>query len=258
MPTIDQNLIAELEKIKEPGPLMAELFKRFGQRAAIGTSGQLTGSALIAMAVEAGAKPRVFTNDTLKLFPETYELFDAIEKKYGLKVERFGPDPKEVQAMVSEYGEFLFFDSKERQELCCTIRKVHPNNRALDSLDVWFTGLRADQSKARAATPKFQIVEHSQGGKMRPILKVAPLVDWTEAKVREYSAAKGVPVHKLLEQKLPGDWYYESLGCMICTTPIGPNEPRRAGRWRWFNTSDDKKECGLHLPAKPNPEKKSS
>src|SRR5690349_6177172 len=121
MPSIDQNLITELEQIKEPGTLMAELFKRFGARAAIGTSGQLTGTALIALAIEAGAKPRVFTNDTYRLFPETYELFDAIEKRYGMKIERFGPDPKEVEAMVTEYGENLFFDSKERQELCCTV-----------------------------------------------------------------------------------------------------------------------------------------
>jgi 3'-phosphoadenosine 5'-phosphosulfate sulfotransferase (PAPS reductase)/FAD synthetase len=52
----------------------------------------------------------------------------------------------------------------------------------------------------------------------------------------------------LFEKKLPGGWYYESLGCVICTTPIGPHEPRRAGRWRWFNALDGKKECGLHLP----------
>lgn len=254
MTTIDQNLIAELEKIKDPGQLMADLFHRFGARAAIGTSGQLTGTALIAMAVEAGAKPRVFTNDTRRLFPETYEFFDAIENRYGLKVERFGPDPKEVDAMVSAYGENLFFDSKERQELCCAVRKVHPNNRALDTVDVWLTGLRADQSRSRGATPKFKIIDHAQDGYRRPILKVAPLVDWTEAKVREYLKSHSVPTHKLLDQKLPGGWYYESLGCAICTTPIGPNEPRRAGRWRWFNTSDDKKECGLHFP--PNPEKK--
>src|SRR5439155_9439031 len=86
-----------------------------------------------------------------------------------------------------------------------------------------------------------------EGEGTRPILKVAPLATWTEAKVREYLKANHVPVHKLLEAKLPGGWYYESLGCILCTTPIGPNEPRRAGRWRWFNALDDKKECGLHL-----------
>jgi phosphoadenosine phosphosulfate reductase len=258
MTAIDASLVQELEKIAEPGALLAELFRRFGPRAAIGTSGQLTGTVLIDLAVRAGAKPRVFTNDTLRLFPETYEFFDALEKKYGLKIERFGPDPAELEKMVSRHGEYLFFDSKAKQEYCCEVRKVLPNERALHTLDVWITGLRADQSASRAATPRFQILSHVQDGAERPILKVAPLVDWTEARLREYMKAHGVPVHKLLEAKFPGGWYYESLGCMLCTTPIGPGEPRRAGRWRWFTggagTADDKKECGLHLPTKTKSE----
>jgi phosphoadenosine phosphosulfate reductase len=247
---IDQSLIADLEKIKEPGPLMAELERRYPGRVAIGTSGQLTGSALIELMVQAGVKkPRVFTNDTYRLFPETYELFETLEKRYGFNIERYTPPAQELDAMVRDYGEFLFFDSKERQELCCHIRKVLPNNQALDTLDVWITGLRADQSKARAGVKRFEIIQHGAC----PILKVAPLVDWTEQKVREYLKAHNVPVHKLLEQKLPGGFYYESLGCVLCTTPIGPNEPRRAGRWRWFNHVDSNKECGLHLPTPEKP-----
>src|SRR4029077_15159715 len=132
---INDALIAELEKITEPGPLLAELDRRFPKRMAIGTSGQLTGCALIDLAVQAKIKPRVFTNDTLRLFPETHELFDALEKKYKLKIERFKPDPEDVKAMVEAYGEYLFFDSKERQEFCCHVRKVLPNNKALDTLD---------------------------------------------------------------------------------------------------------------------------
>jgi phosphoadenosine phosphosulfate reductase len=251
MTSIDQALISSLETITDPGRLMAELQRRFGDRMAIGTSGQLTGCVLIDLAVRAGVKPRVFTNDTYRLFPETYELFDELERRYDIKVERFTPDAKELEQMVSQYGEHLFFDSKERQELCCRVRKVNPNQRALNTLDAWITGLRADQSRARAQTPRLQIIDHEQDGAARRILKAAPLVDWTEARLREYIAANNVPVHKLLNQKLPGGFYYESLGCILCTTPIGPNEPRRAGRWRWFNTSDDKKECGLHLPPPP-------
>ena len=241
---INDALIAELEKIAEPGPLLAELDRRFPRRMAIGTSGQLTGCALIDIAVKAGIKPRVYTVDSLRLFPETYALFAALEKKYRLTIETYQPDPKPLAAMVREHGEYLFFDSKEKQELCCRIRKVLPNDQALETLDVWVTGLRADQSEARAKTRRFQIVQQGR----RPILKVAPLAAWTEAQVRAYLKANQVPVHPLLEQKLPGGWYYESLGCIICTTPIGPDEPRRAGRWRWFNSQDGSKECGIHLP----------
>ena len=246
---IDTGLIGELERIKDSQELIREVFSRFGNRAAIGTSGQLTGVVMIDQAVRSGVKPRVFTIDTLRLFRETYELFDAIEKKYGFKVEKIQPDPAKISAMIRGHGEHLFFDSKKKQELCCHLRKVEPNERVLDTLDIWLTGLRSDQSAARAKTSRFEIVLH--GKDKRPILKVAPLVDWTEEDLRKYCAGHQVPVHKLLNWKQDG-WYYESLGCVICTTPIGPDEPRRAGRWRWFNaTAPDDKECGIH---KVNPD----
>ncbi|MBI4412565.1 MAG: phosphoadenylyl-sulfate reductase [Deltaproteobacteria bacterium] len=247
IPSVNQELVSDLEKIKDPQELIGEIFKRFKNRAAIGTSGQLTGTVMIDLAVKAGAKPRVFTIDTLRLFKETYELFDAMEKKYGIRVERIKPDPAKIAAMVKEHGEYLFFDSKKKQELCCHLRKVEPNDEVLKTVDVWLTGLRVDQSAARAKTNRFEIIIHPEG--KHPILKVAPLVDWTEEKLRDYAGKNGVPVHKLLEWKKDG-WYYESLGCVICTTPIGPHEPRRAGRWRWFNAVDSDKECGLHTERK--------
>ena len=57
-----------------------------------------------------------------------------------------------------------------------------------------------------------------------------------------------IPINPLLMPKASGQ-FYESLGCVICTTPIRPGEPKRAGRWRWQNTQleENKKECGLHF-----------
>lgn len=248
MSQINQNLISELEKISDPKELIGEIFNRFGNRAAIGTSGQLTGSVMIDLAIQAKTKPRVFTIDTLRLFPETYTLFETIEKKYKITIEKIKPNSQKLEHMIKQHGEFLFFDSKEKQEFCCYLRKVEPNERVLETLDVWLTGLRADQSEGRSLTPRFQIIEHGAGN--RPILKVAPLVNWTENQLRDYAKKNKVPTHPLLDWKKDG-WYYESLGCIICTTPIGPGEPRRAGRWRWFNTKGDSdKECGLHIPKK--------
>ncbi len=246
---ITPQLLTELEKIQDPKDLLQEIFTRFGNRAAIGTSGQLTGSVMIDLACQSGVKPRVFTIDTLRLFPETYELFSEVEKKYAIQVEKIQPDTKKLDHMIKENGEYLFFDSKEKQELCCNIRKVEPNEKILDSLDVWLTGLRADQSKARADTAKFEI--QFRGENKRPLLKIAPLVDWTEKQLRDYAAQHQVPTHKLLNWNHEG-WYYESLGCILCTTPIGPYEARRAGRWRWFNALDPdaNKECGLHVEKK--------
>ncbi len=244
---INDALIPDLQKIQDPGKLLAELARRFpGGQLGVALSGQLSDCALVDMAVNAGAEVRFYTVDTLRIFPETLELFAALEKRYPVKIERLTPDPKELESMVKEHGEYLFFDAKEKQELCCRIRKVFPNQRMLDVLDVWVTGLRADQSHSRAGVPRLEIIQH----KNRPLLKVSPLAAWTEAQVRDYLKTNQVPMHKLLETKLPGGYYYESLGCVICTTPIGPHEPRRAGRWRWFNAEDEKKECGLHLPSK--------
>lgn len=248
MPTIDQALLSQLDKISEPGPLLAELDQRFGARMAIATSGQPTDTALIALAVKAGAaKPRVYTTDTLRLFPETYAYYGRLEEFFEIKIERFAPPEKELARMLQQHGEFLFFDGKDKQEYCCHVRKVLPNQKALDALDVWVTGLRRDQSAARAQLPRMEIIDH----RARPILKVNPLAFWTERQVADYLKANQIPNHPLFEKELPGGWRYESLGCILCTTPIGPHEPRRAGRWRWFNSSDDKKECGLHWPAGP-------
>ena len=104
---------------------------------------------------------------------------------------------------------------------------------------------KADHSIVTEADLKSdEIIQH--GKDKRPILKVAPLVNFTEAELRKYATENQVPTHKLLNWNQDG-WHYESLGCVVCTTPIGPNEPRRAGRWRWFNAlEDDDKECGIH------------
>jgi phosphoadenosine phosphosulfate reductase len=248
---INSSLISELEKITEPGPLLAELHKRFGDRMAIATSGQPTDTAIIALTVKAEVQkpPRVYTTDTYRLFPETYAYYETLEKFFKIRIERFTPPEKELTRMIEQHGEFLFFDSKDKQEYCCHVRKVLPNQKALDTMDVWITGLRRDQSAARAQLPRLEVIEHAG----RPILKANPLVDWTEKQVADYLKTNHIPNHPLFEKKLPGGYYYESLGCIMCTTPIAPHEPRRAGRWRWFNAQDDKKECGLHLP--DNPEK---
>jgi len=251
---INSSLIAELDKISEPGALLAELHKRFGDRMGIATSGQPTDTAIVALSVKAGiSKPRVYTTDTYRLFPETYAYFETLEKFFNIKIERFMPPEKELTRMVEQHGKFLFFDTKEKQEYCCYVRKVLPNQKAMDGLDVWVTGLRRDQSVSRAQLPRLEIIEHKTAdGQTRPILKVNPLAAWMEKQVADYLKTNQIPNHPLFEKKLPGGFYYESLGCILCTTPISPTEPRRAGRWRWFNSQDDKKECGLHLPDVPH------
>lgn len=223
----------------ESRALLSWAWEQFGLRAAIFTSFQNTGCVMIDMARGISPDMRIIAIDTLRLPNETYELMERLSRRYGMSIERFAPDPERIEQMVQEHGEFLFFDSKEKQELCCRTRKVEPNNRALETVDVWITGLRRDQSSGRAVTPKAALVEING----RPILKLCPLADWSEDQVWDYIRQHDVPYNRLYDQG------YVSIGCTICSTPIRLGEDKRAGRWRWMNQLSEKhhKECGLHI-----------
>ncbi len=215
-------------------------FENFGEKAAIGTSFQLSGSVIIDIASKAVDDFRIFTVDTCRLHPETEEAISAAEDRYGVPVERFKPDAGRVKEMVERFGEYLFFDDKAKQEYCCSIRKVEPNTAALETLSVWITGLRRDQSKARESAPKSEILSEWD----HKILKLSPLIDWTAQDVWKYVRDNDVPYNTLFDKG------YDSVGCIICSTPLNSGEAPRSGRWRWFNGSDDKKECGIHIPKK--------
>lgn len=223
----------------KPEELLAWAAENYGDRAGIVTSFQTTGCVTIDMAARQGLPLRVLTVDTLRLHPESYAVMEAVEQRYNLQVERFQPDPARVQRMVADHGEFLFFDSKPKQEHCCHVRKVEPNQRALATLDVWITGLRRDQSDFRKDVPKATLTQ--QNG--RTLIKLSPLADWSEEQLWDYIRANDVPYSALYDQG------YASIGCIICTTPTRPGEDKRAGRWRWFNQfqDGDKKECGIHV-----------
>lgn len=228
-----------------PQEILFYLFKRFKERAAIVTSGQLSGMILIHLAAENRLPFRVCTLDTLRLFPETYAFLEQVESRYGIQIEQIQPDRQELQQMVAQHGEYLFFDSKAKQEHCCNVRKVRPMQRLLKTLDVWITGLRRDQSDARQQLSKAEIISSVS----HPFLKVSPLIQWTTEQVWQFVSENEIPVNPLLTAGAQGP-YYESLGCIICTTPIRPGEPKRAGRWRWQNatpTAENAKECGLHF-----------
>ena len=245
LPEINSRFCYEVRQIDRPQEILFQMFKRFEERAVIITSGQLTGMIITHMAHENGIPFRVCTIDTLRLFPETYTFLEKVEARYGIQIERIKPDLGKVDRMVNLHGEFLFFDSKDKQEHCCHTRKVEPLERLLrENIEVWFSGLRRDQSENRRSVPKAQIVER----KGRSILKINPLFDWTEKQVRDFIKEHDIPINPLLVSRMNGQ-FYDSLGCIICTTPMLPGESRRAGRWRWQNVQieENKKECGLHF-----------
>ena len=228
----------------EVGDLLQWADKVFPGRAVISTSLQRTGIVLIHLASELGLKLRVATVDTWRLHRETHEFLGQIEERYGCDVERIVPDAEQVNSMIERFGEYLFFDSKEKQEYCCQMRKTRPHYQLLSTADCWIAGVRRDQSSHRATnTPKASLVPES--ATRRQILKLNPLADWTERRLLQFVRDNGIPEHPLYAKG------YTSIGCFICSTPAVAGEEQRAGRWRWFNQKnreleEDAKECGLH------------
>ena len=151
---------------------------------------------------------------------------------YGIKIRLYFPDYKEVEDMVARYGVNLFYESIEKRRLCCHIRKLGPLKRAFSGLKVWICGLRREQSVTRTSD---ELVEWDANN---GLLKLNPLIDWTEEQVWDYVRVHGVPYNKLHDQGFP------SIGCQPCTRAVKPGEDVRAGRWWWEDP--DHKECGLH------------
>lgn len=178
-------------------------------------------------------KAKIFTLDTGRLNQETYDVMDAIRKKYDIQIEVYFPEQRETEEMVKIKGMNLMYESVENRKLCCEIRKVHPLNRALSKLDGWITGLRREQAITRANIYKLEI-DSSHGN----IAKVNPLADWTNEMIWDYIHKNNVPYNKL------HDSGYPSIGCEPCTRAVHRGEDPRAGRWWWENATQ--KECGLH------------
>ncbi len=180
---------------------------------------------------------RFFTLDTGRLPQETYDIMDIVRKKYDISIEVLFPDTKEIEDMVKEKGMNLFYESVENRKLCCEIRKVHPMNKMLRTLDGWITGLRRDQTKIRENASIFQLDNGHDG-----ILKINPIINWTWEQIQKYIKKNNLPYNTLLDKGYP------SIGCEPCTRAIKPGEDLRAGRWWW--EQGEHKECGLHIDHK--------
>jgi thioredoxin-dependent adenylylsulfate APS reductase len=177
---------------------------------------------------------RVFVLDTGRLPQATYDLMDRVRDRYGKPVEVVFPRAEDVQAMVREHGLNLFYESVEKRQLCCRLRKVEPLRRYLTDLDAWVAGLRRDQGVTRGEVKKVELDPVHAG-----IVKVSPIADWTSDDVWKYVRAHNVPVNRLHAQGYP------SVGCDPCSRAIAEGDDPRAGRWWW--ESAETKECGIHV-----------
>ncbi len=221
------------EKLKTPYDVLKWALDTLHPRIAMASSFGAEDVVVIDMIMKINPKAKIFTLDTGRLNQETYDIMDEIRNRYNTNIEVMFPDQNEVEQMVRVNGLNLFYNSIGNRKLCCGIRKVHPLNRILSTLDGWITGLRADQTEVRSAANRLEIDEQHNG-----IIKINPIIDWTWEKTWDYIKTNNIPYNKLHDKGFP------SIGCEPCTRSIKAGEPLRAGRWWW--ESDNQKECGLH------------
>ncbi|MDR2904453.1 MAG: phosphoadenylyl-sulfate reductase [Helicobacteraceae bacterium] len=200
---------------------------------ALSFSYQAEDSVALDLLRKSGAEFEVFTLDTGKLFTECEALRDETERFFGVKIKRYFPDLISIAELERDLGEWGMRESLEKRKRCCETRKVEPLTRALRGKAAWVTGLRAAQSVTRA---DLKIAEFDE---KFGLLKINPIVTWSEAEVFGYIADRGIPINSLYSRG------FKSIGCAPCTRAVREGEDSRAGRWWWENP--EHKECGLHI-----------
>ncbi|MGE5266050.1 MAG: phosphoadenylyl-sulfate reductase [Deltaproteobacteria bacterium] len=201
-------------------------------RVAFSTSLGIEDQAVFAAIASAGLPFDVFTLDTGRHFPETYETLQATVERYGRSIRVVFPDAQDVEALVARDGIMGFRQAVENRIACCNVRKVRPLNKALAGAAGWITGLRREQSAGRAHVP------FAEWDANLNLVKLNIIADWTLETLEHYVKNNAVPVSPLHAQGFP------SIGCQPCTRAIRAGEDIRAGRWWWEN--EEGKECGLH------------
>ncbi|MGA8785068.1 MAG: phosphoadenylyl-sulfate reductase [Polaromonas sp.] len=182
---------------------------------------------------EAGIDADIFVLDTGMLHAETVALIARIEERYAVKVEVYRPDAAVASAFVQTNGTDAMYKSLDLRKQCCHIRKMEPLERALAGKKGWLTGLRREQSSARAEV--HDIEQQAERA------KINPLADWTWGDVWHYISLNAIPYNPLHDQ------FFPSIGCAPCTRAVTLGEDFRSGRWWWEQESA--KECGLHVAA---------
>lgn len=231
---LDAQIAQWNEELKDKSPIgvIAFFLEHFGEKIVLSTSLGLEDQVLTEMVLRQNRSTEVFTLDTGRLFPETYDLIARTNKFFGIRMLTYFPEPARVEKMVAENGINLFYDSVEKRKLCCSIRKVAQLPRAFKGKEAWICGLRKDQSVSRFFN---KLVEWDANN---GLIKINPLINWTEKQVWDYIRKNNIPYNLLHDRGFP------SIGCEPCTRAIEPGEDIRAGRWWWENELH--KECGLH------------
>ena len=192
---------------------------------------------------ETGIASSIFVLDTRMLHEQTLALVGRIEERYSRKVDVYQPDPVVARKFIAEFGEDAMYKSLELRKTCCDFRKMVPLERALVGKRAWITGLRREQSSARAEVHDVEHQELVIDGNPVARSKINPLADWTWGDVWHFISLHNIPYNPLHDE------FFPSIGCAPCTRAVTLGEDFRSGRWWWEQASA--KECGLHVAEEP-------
>ncbi len=226
-----ENLNKEFQN-SSPQEVISFFLSNYPEKIAFATSLGIEDQVITEMISSINKHVKIFTLDTGRLFQETYDLIQKTNSRYKINIEIYFPDTRQVEKMVKEKGINLFYESIENRKLCCHIRKIESLKRVLKKFDIWITGLRNEQSEIRAND---KLIEWD---KVNGLIKVNPLIKWTEKDVWNHIKEKNIPYNSLHNKG------FKSIGCVPCTRAVEDSEDSRSGRWWWEN--DGHKECGLH------------
>jgi phosphoadenosine phosphosulfate reductase len=208
-----------------PEEILAWAVETFGADIAASSSFQTQGVPLLHMISRVKPDLPILFLDTGYHFPETLAFRDQLVREWGLSL-RVVRAVLSRDELVGQYGHDLY---RRDPDLCCHVNKVEPMQRALAGLRAWISGIRRDQSPARA---NIQILEQTRQG----VIRVHPMATWARQDIWRYIHQHNLPEHPLLAQG------YLSVGCAPCTRPVHIGEDERAGRW----VGQERTECGLH------------
>jgi len=219
------------KKIEQAKALLAEIERDYAP-AAFANSFGVEDMVLTDLIAKDFRDIEIFSLDTGRLPPETYDLMQKTTEHYRRKIKVYFPERDAVEDYVRINGINGFYDSISQRKDCCHVRKVEPLQRALAGKKAWITGLRRDQAPTR------QDLSVKEFDKDHGLTKFNPLIDWTHLDIWTYVSRFKVPYNVLHDRGYP------SIGCAPCTRAVQPGEDIRAGRWWWENSAQ--KECGLH------------
>ncbi|MEV3921871.1 phosphoadenylyl-sulfate reductase [Actinomadura coerulea] len=228
-PTLDLQDIVESAATALEGAPTLEVIRwavaTFGDRICLTSS--MSDAALIHLVSKVKPGIDVLFVDTGYHFAETVGTRDAVEAVYPVNVINVTPS-RTVEEQEAALGPRLY---GRNPDLCCHLRKVEPLGRALEGYMAWFSGIRRDETASRRDR---RVVEWDR---KRGMVKVNPILGWTQEEMDNYIEDNGVLVNPLHYDGYP------SIGCAPCTRPVAPGEDPRSGRWAGMG----KTECGIHL-----------